>query len=357
MKRRHFIGLSATALASTAFPNIKVPFQSKKIGVALLGLGSYSTYQLAPALQLTKYCTLKGIITGSPNKIPLWQEKYAIKEKNVYSYENMDQIAQNNEIDVVYVVTPTSTHMDFVVKAAESGKHVWCEKPMAMTVDECQKMIQVCEKNKVKLAIGYRMLHEPNTITLNSYAKSSPFGKMESVDSAAGYRGGGGTDWRFKKAMGGGALYDMGVYTINGIRNAIQDEPMEVIYAKQYTNRPELFKEVDETTEFELLFPNGIKATGKTSVGQNINHLKVTCEKGWYEMKPMQPYNGVKGSRSDGLLLNQFIDNQQAKQMDDDALSILNNSRLLANASQGMKDIRVVQAVISSASKGESVKI
>ncbi|MEO9872663.1 Gfo/Idh/MocA family protein [Ekhidna sp.] len=357
MKRRTFLGMSAAALASSAFPNVIVPNQKKSIGVALLGLGSYSTYQLAPALQMTNYCQLSGIITGSPEKIPVWQQKYSIPDRNVYSYENMHEISKNDEIDVIYVVTPTSTHMDFVIKAAEAGKHVWCEKPMAMTADECQKMIDVCNKNGVKLMIGYRMLHEPNTITLNSYASSLPFGKINNINSAAGYNGGGGTDWRFKKTMGGGALYDMGVYTINGIRNALQQEPVEVISAKQYADRPELFKEVDETTEFELLFPDGIKATGKTSVGQNINHLKVDCEKGWYEMKPMQPYNGVKGSRSDGVQLNEYIENQQAKQMDDDALAILKDKPILANASQGLQDIRVVQAVIKAAETGRSVKM
>ncbi|MEO1255820.1 MAG: Gfo/Idh/MocA family oxidoreductase, partial [Bacteroidota bacterium] len=332
MKRRTFLGLSATAIASSAFPNIIIPSQEKKIGVALLGLGSYSTYQLAPALQMTKYCKLAGIVTGSPEKIPTWQKKYNLPDQNVYSYEDMNKLANNKNIDVVYVVTPTSTHMDFAVKAANAGKHVWCEKPMAMTVEECQTIIDACNQNKVQLTLGYRMLHEPNTITLNTYATSQPLGKMQSVDAAAGYKGGGGTDWRFKKAMGGGALYDMGVYPINGIRNAIQKEPIEVVSAKQYAVRPELFKEVDETTKFELLFPDGIKATGKTSVGENINHLRVTCEKGWYEMNPMQPYNGVKGERSDGFQLNQYIENQQAKQMDDDSLAILRSAPVLANA-------------------------
>ena len=351
IKRRTFLGLGAAALAGLALPNVIIPNRQKKtkIGVALLGLGSYSTYQLAPALQQTKHCHLAGIVTGSPEKIPSWQEKYGIDDSSVYSYDNMDRIADNKAIDVIYIVTPTGTHKDFVLKAAETGKHVWCEKPMAMTEKECESMIEACTKNRVKLTIGYRVQHEPNTLTLNSYSKSLPFGKMKSVDSAAGYSGGGGSGWRFQKKMGGGALYDMGVYTVNGMRNAIQMDPIEVVTARQYADRPQLFKEVDETTAYELLFPNGIKATGKTSVGQNMNHLRVTCQKGWYEMRPMQSYSGVRGIRSDGIQINEYLPNQQANQMDDDALALLDNKEFMIDPGEGLKDIRVIEAIIKSA--------
>ena len=238
-----------------------------RIGVALLGLGSYSTYNLAPALEMTKHCYLAGIITGSPEKIPTWQKKYNIPEGNCYSYDNMHEVANNEDIDVVYVVTPTATHARFAITAANAGKHVWCEKPMAMNVQECQSIIDACSKNKVQLTIGYRMLHEPNTQTLISYATSPPFGAMTRVDAQAGYRGGGGTGWRHQKKMGGGALYDMGVYTVNGMRYATQLYPKRVLSARQYANRPDLFKEVDETTEYVLEFENGLQGFGKTSVG------------------------------------------------------------------------------------------
>lgn len=357
INRRTFLGFGATLVAGLAFPNIILPTQKKKIGVALLGLGSYSTYQLAPALQQTKHCRLAGIVTGSSEKIASWKRKYDLNDANIYSYDNMHQIANNDAIDVIYIVTPTGTHKDFVLKAAEAGKHVWCEKPMAMTEKECQEMISACDKNQVKLTIGYRVQHEPNTLTFNSYASSLPFGKIKSVDSAAGYFGGGGSGWRFQKNMGGGALYDMGVYTVNGIRNATQLDPIEVVRARQFTNRPELFAEVDETTDYELLFSNGIKATGKTSVGQNMNHLRVSCENGWYEMRPMQSYSGVRGSRSDGKLINTYLPNQQANQMDEDALALLNGKDFKIDPIEGLKDIRVIEAIITSAKTQTGVKI
>lgn len=357
ISRRTFLGVSSLAISGQALGLPSLYTQKKSLGVALLGLGSYSTYQLAPALQLTQHCNLAGIITGSPEKIPKWQKQYGIKDRNVYSYDTMNRIANNEEIDIIYVVTPTGTHADFTIAAARTGKHVWCEKPMAMDVEECQRMIDECRKNKVQLTIGYRVQHEPNTLKFNSYTDTLPFGKILNADAAAGYRGGGGTGWRFQKEMGGGALYDMGVYTVNGLRNALKMEPVKVIEAARTTKRPKIFHEVDETTEYLLEFPGSIAAKGKTSVGENMNHLRITAEKGWYEMRPMQTYNGVQGSRSDGVRLNQPVKNQQALQMDDDALALKENKEMPVDPIEGLRDIRVIEAINKSADTGQPIEI
>ena len=362
--RRKFLASSALMAASTStIAQTLVDEKSaskpdEKLGVALLGLGSYSQYQLAPGLQLTKHCELRGLVTGSPEKIPRWQKKYSIDDKNIYSYKTMDELANNEDIDVVYVVTPTGTHLEFAIAAANAGKHVWCEKPMAMTVDECQKMIDVCKKNNVRLAIGYRMQHEPNTQTVMAYAKSLPYGEMQSVISKAGYAGGAPdpSDWRLSKKMGGGALYDMGVYPINGARYATGMEPVAVTGRHENT-RPEVFTEVDETTYLDLEFENGLVAQCATSVGINFNQLRVNCEKGWYELSPMQAYNGVQGQTSDGKKLDKTVVHQQAKQMDDDALAIIHNIGFLAPGEEGLKDIRIVEATLESARTGKRVLI
>jgi glucose-fructose oxidoreductase len=159
-----------------------------KLGVALVGLGYYSTDLLAPGLQQTEHCYLAGIVTGTPSKAEAWKEKYNIQEKNIYNYENFDTIANNPDIDVIYIVLPPSMHMEYVVRAANAGKHVWCEKPMAMTVQECQTMIDACKKNKVSLSIGYRCHHEPNTLAYQKIVKEGQLGKVLQVDCAAGYR-------------------------------------------------------------------------------------------------------------------------------------------------------------------------
>jgi glucose-fructose oxidoreductase len=331
--------------------------EKKGLGIALVGLGGYSTYQLAPALLKTKYCHLAGIVTGNPDKIPIWQKKYDIPDGNVYSYDNMDRIADNQDIDVIYIVVPTGLHAKYAIKAAETGKHVWCEKPMAMNTVECQAIIDACKQNKVQLSIGYRMQHEPNTKTLISYTKSKPFGEQTSITSHAGYAGGGGSGWRFKKDMGGGAMYDMGVYTVNGIRYASGVDVVAVERAQHILSRPELFTEVDETTDYSLLLSNGLVAHGRTSIGENINVLRVDCAKGWYQLSPMQSYNGVVGERSDGQKLDIFVDNQQALQMDDDALAIINKTEMMVPGSEGIKDIAVIEAIFQSAKEGRRIEV
>lgn len=321
----------------------------RSIGVALVGLGNYSTGQLGPAFTHTRHCHLAGIVTGSPEKIPVWQEKYGIPDGNVYNYENMHQIANNDSIDVVYIVLPNSMHAEYAIKGAEAGKHVWCEKPMAVYPEECEAMIEACKKNKRQLAIGYRMQHEPNTQTIIKYASEKPYGKIDKIIAEAGFRGFRDKSlWRTHKDMGGGALYDMGVYSLNGARYSTGEEPVSVT-AYHEVERPEIFDEVDETTYFTLEFPSGAIAECRTSFGNNWNLLRIECEDGWYQLQPFQSYTGVKGETSDGKMLDQTIVNEQAKQMDDDALSIINNTPALVPGEEGLRDVRIVRAIYESA--------
>ena len=350
--RREFIKKSGIVVAATAipFPGFLFGQNRKKLGVALVGLGSYSTYQLAPALQETEYCELRGIVTGSPEKIPRWQEKYNIPDANVYNYENMHQIANNDNIDVIYIVLPNSMHAKYSIIAANSGKHVWCEKPMAMNAAECRKMISACEKNNVKLAIGYRLQHEKNNQIMMKWAESTPYGPIEELKAAAGFYSSN-PGWRAIKEMGGGAMYDMGVYPLNTSRYTTGREPVAVS-AKSYTTREQLFSEVDETMEFTLEFPDGITAHCRTSFGESMNNLEVNCRSGSYYLQPFQTYSGVKGGTSDGKVLEPMRKNQQAVQMDDDALSILNNKPMMVPGEEGLKDIIVLEKIYESAAAG-----
>lgn len=88
-----------------------------------------------------------------------------------------------------------------------------------------------------------------------------------------------------------------------------------------------------------------------------MNHLRVNCEKGWYELEPMQSYTGVKGQTSDGKKLNKTVVHQQAKQMDDDALAILNNTEVMVPGRDGLADIRIVEAALKSVETGKRVEL
>ena len=348
--RRNFLKKSGLALAAASLPFTYYAGSKpeKKLGVALLGLGSYATNNLAPALQQTNHIELRGIVTGSPEKIPHWQQQYGIKDENVYSYETLPEIANNPDIDVVYIVTPTFLHKKYSVMAANAGKHVFCEKPMAMTVAQCKAIIDACEKNKVQLAIGYRMQHEPNTQTISRWTKTQPYGTIESVATEVGWRIGPNGGWRLNGAKGGGAIYDMGVYNINALRYATGLEPLSLT-ARHETQRTNLFTNAaPEITWLDVDFPNGIHTKARVTYADNVNFLKVNCADGDYELSPFQSYNGVQGSTSTGKKLPPCNCNQQALQMDDDAWAIINEKPMIAPGIEGLRDIQIVEAALKS---------
>jgi glucose-fructose oxidoreductase len=103
--------------------------------------------------------------------------------------------------------------------------------------------------------------------------------------------------------MGGGVLYDMGVYSIQGARMGAGMEPIAIVSAKTSTTRPEIYKNgLDETTVATLEFPGGVLADIKTSFGEDINYLNIFCEKGEIKASPYQAYAGVKASSPLGAI-------------------------------------------------------
>src|SRR5690606_23620468 len=204
---------------------------------------------------------------------------------------------------------------------------------------------------------GHRMTHEPTTQTVMRWAEEKPYGPIQHIRAVAGGYSADNSGWRMDPSMGGGALYDMGVYSINAIRYASGVEPRRVVRARQWADRPELFREVDESTEFELELPSGVLAYGKASRAHDENVPRVEAERGWYKLEPMQAYRGVQGTTSDGKVLDQKVDKQQARQMDDEAIAILEGRPALVPGEEGQRDIRIVQAIIQSAQTGGVVTL
>jgi glucose-fructose oxidoreductase len=337
--------------------------RDRPLGVALIGLGGYSRDLLAPALQMTRHCRLAGIVTGTPAKAEEWQRRYAIPDRNVYDYEGFDRIADNPDIDVVYIVLPNHLHKPFTVRAAAAGKHVWCEKPMAMDAAEGQAMIDACRQHRVQLTIGYRLQHEPNTRAWSELAKTRPFGRLLRVKADAGFNGfrnDPGDAWRLDPARGGGAMYDMGVYSLNAARYTTAREPLAVT-ARQEILRPEIFRGVDETMRFQLEFPEGVVADCVTSFGMNLNTLRAECEDGWYQLSPFQTYDGIRGEASDGRRFDATLGPRpamQALQMDQDALAIIEDRPPRVPGEEGLRDMRVLDAIFASArADGKRVEI
>ncbi len=362
--RREALQSLALAGAAAAWsPRSLAQDGGRKIGVALVGLGHYSRDLLAPALQLTRHCRLAGLVTGSPEKLPEWQGTYGIPDRNVYSYDDFHRIADNPDIDAVYIVTPNHLHKPQTLTAAAAGKHVWCEKPMAMDAAEGEAMVKACRDHKVQLTIGYRMQHEPNTRRFMAMAKERPFGRILKLRADAGWFGwreGANDAWRLDPARGGGAMYDMGVYCVNAVRYCTGLEPL-AISAVDETARRDVFKAVDETMRFRLEFPEDIVAECVTSFGRNVNTLQIDCERGWYTMTPFQGYEGNAGRASDGTVFTPQLGKtprMQAEQMDQDALAILGNTAPRVPGEVGVADMRVVDAAFASAREnGKRVEI
>ena len=325
----------------------------RKLGVALVGLGTYSTYELGPSLLETKYCRLAGIVTGTPSKEKIWMEKYKIPKTAVYNYDNFDSIIENGDIDIVYVVLPNSMHAEYCIRAAKAGKHVICEKPMAMNVKECDEIIKACKNANVKLSVGYRLHSEPYTQEVKRMVKEKTFGDVQYVSAEAAYFSDTDPDqWRLNKALsGGGALMNMGVYAIQAAIYGTGQNPISV-RAQEFSTRPEYFKDTDETITAQLEFPNGVLGNIFTSHNVNLNRMHVSCKKGWFELNPANNYGPLKGWTSSGQEIKFPHKRQQALQMDDFAKHILKDEINRVPGEMGKRDMIIVEAIYQSIQEG-----
>lgn len=328
---------------------------SRKLGIALVGLGKYSTEQLAPALQQTTHCYLAGIVTGTSSKIPEWKKKYEIPNGNIYNYENFDEIRDNESIDIIYVVLPNALHAEFVIRAAKAGKHVICEKPMAVSVDECDRMIEACNQTGKLLSIGYRLHFDPYHREVMKWGQAESFGKLAEISARHGSSE---TDgWRIEKSLaGGGPLMDLGIYCIQAARYTTGTEPLAVMAVKGETTQPEKFKNIEESLQWEMEFPGNIKARCESSYTADMDLLHANASHGWFELSPAYSYNGLKGKTATG-----FVDlpdvNQQALQMDDFALSILTGKPVTVPGEMGRTDMIIIEAIYESMNTGKKVTL
>jgi predicted dehydrogenase len=334
-----------------------------KLGIALVGLGRYSKGELAPALKDTKHCYLAGIVTGSPEKAEAWRKEYDLKEENCYNYENFDSIKDNADIDIVYVVLPNGMHADYVIRAAKARKHVICEKPMAISVSECDEMISACEKAGVRLSIGYRLFFDPHNLEMMKIGKEKIFGSIKTIYAEHGLAGV--HDWRSDKALaGGGPLMDVGVYCVSACRYVTGLEPIAVTAKQGKKTDPEKFKDVEESLEWEMEFEGGIVALCKTSYSERQNRLRIECENGWAELEPAFPYSGIRGKTSQGPMRIQRPGDhygegwaQQARQMDDFAMAVRDGRDSPVPGEMGRQDVKIMRAIYEAMRSGERVVI
>ena len=364
INRRQFVERSvkaaAVSLTSVHLPrylNKQTKRQDEKLGVALVGLGHYSTTQLAPALKECTQCYLAGIVTGTPEKAEKWSQEHHIPASNIYNYQNYDEIANNDAIDIIYVVLPNSMHAEYSIRALEAGKHVICEKPMALTAVEAREMLSAAQKSKRKLAVGYRLHYDPYTQEIMRLGQNEAFGPINYMECSVGYSYTPQEDsWTLKKSMGGGSLYNLGVYPIQGARYTKGSEPRYVT-AQATIQRKNIFKEVYENFTWQLEWADGSLCNSYSGSTARIDRLWAGCTKGFIELAPAYFYSGLKGQSTAGPMTFEPVWQQQL-QMDDFAYCIKNHLPSRVDGIQGLYDALIIDAIHQSIDlKGERVKI
>ena len=367
--RRNFLQkITATALAvpftaSYGMENTSLfndlPYEGPVLRVAIMGLGSYGT-RVAEAMRSCKRAKLVGVISGTPSKVKTWQSKFNIPEKNCYNYENFDKLKDNPDIDAVYIITPNALHRSQCIRVAQAGKHVICEKPMAINAQEGQEMVEACKKANVKLLIGYRMHFEAKTLEIIRMRNAGDFGKVLFFQGLSGFIIGDPSQWRMNKELsGGGAMMDIGIYSVNGARYMIGEEPTWVTAQETKTN-PVKFKEgLDETIQFQFGFPSGAVASCLSTYSMNnLDRFFLNGDKGFAEMQPSTGYGPIIGRTNKGELKHEHITHQTV-QMDEMSDIILQNKKPIVSVDgeEGLKDMKIVDAIYLAAKTGKRVEL
>jgi predicted dehydrogenase len=361
--RRRFLKAATLATAGAPWINrfasaAQADDPNRKLGFALCGLGGLSGGQIAPALSKTKNCRLAGIVTGHPDKAEKWKAQFNIPDKNIYNYENMEKMSDNPDIDVVYVVTPNALHAELTIKAAKAGKHVLCEKPMEVSVEKCQQMIDACKAANRLLAIGYRSRFDPATQECIQLAQQKVFGASKMIEAGFGFHIGDPNQWRLKRDLaGGGALMDVGIYALQATRYLSGEEP-NIVTALETKTDPVKFKEVDESVTWQLKFPSDIIANCSTTYAfGGINSYTVFAERGAFGLNPAYGYEGNRGFRTDGRRIEYPPMDQFAAEMDDFAQCILKNKPSIVSGEEGLRDIRIITAIYESIRTGKAITL
>lgn len=363
--RRQFISkltapfLAMPVLSELAFPSFVTPYEGPVLKVALMGLGGYAS-RVADAMQGCKKARITGLISGTPEKLKSWQQKYNVSVKNCYNYENFDAIKNNPEIDVVYILTPNALHHPQALRVAAAGKHVICEKPMALNAQQGKEMVEACKKAGKQLLVGYRMHFEANTVDIIQQRIHGIFGKILFFQGLSGFRIGNPSQWRLNKALaGGGAMMDIGIYSVNGARYMVGEDPVWVTAQETKTN-PTLFKEgVDETIQFQMGFPGGAVASCLSTYNMNnLDRFFLNGEKGFAELYPASGYGPIKGRTHQGELNHPHV-MHQTTQMDEMAAILLENKKPLVpvDGIEGWKDLVIIDTIYKAAASGKKEPI
>jgi predicted dehydrogenase len=329
------------------------------IRYAVVGAGNIAQVAVLPAFEHARENSkLVAIVSSDAEKREALSQRYGIEHTG--DYEEFEALLERADVDAVYLAVPNSLHRSFTERAARAGVHVLCEKPMAETIEDCEAMIEVCEKNSVRLMIAYRLHYEEANLRAVSLAQSGKLGQpriFSSVFSQVVRPG----DVRTKGALVGGALYDMGVYAINAARAVFRDEPQEV-FATSFTGGQDDYLEVDATTTALMRFSEGRVAQFTASLkAASVSDYRIIGTEGDLRVEPAYSYTAdIKHHLTvgDETQVATFAKRDQfAPELITFSRCILENTEPETSGEEGLADIRVIRAIITSAQTGRAIRL
>lgn len=334
--------------------------QKKKIiRYAVVGLGYISQVAVLPGFKTArKNSQLTAFISGNPKKMDELSDKYNVS--HCFSYEDYDDFLKSDVADAVYIALPNHMHKEFSVKAANAGLHVLCEKPMALSPEECQAMIDAADKNKVKLMIAYRLHLEPGNIEALRTVASGKLGRTRVFNSLFSRQVKPG-DIRLKEEMGGGSVWDLGIYCINAARTLFQSEPTHV-QAVAIKGTDKRFREVDEMTTAILHFPDNRTAVFTSSFGGADTSLyEVVGTDGVMRMEPAYDYAlplNLQVTVNEKTKSKKFpLHDQFGAELMYFSDCILKGKNPEPSGREGQIDVKIIQAIYKAAQTGGTVAL
>jgi predicted dehydrogenase len=351
-------GLADYQAQSTTPPN------GRKVGYCIVGLGRISMGEFMPGVALSQTSRLVAFVSGHRDKAERMAAKYGVPTKNIYTYQNYDSVANNPEIDAVYIALPNSMHAEYTIRAARAGKHVLCEKPMANSPADCEQMIAACRQANRKLMIAYRCRYEPTNLRAIELIRNGYIGELQIIESSFGFNESKG-EWRLDKAMaGGGPMVDVGIYSLQACRYLSGEEPTEVRASWSVRDHDGRFDTVEENLTWNMQFPSGVLANCSTSYGYNGgNWARATGSKGWLMLYPAFSYTGlrfhaeVQGQPPLDVAFNDPEPYQFLREADHFADCIVNNREPKTPGEEGLRDEKLITAIYQSCQEDRPVKV
>lgn len=392
-RRRFLVGSAGVAAAAAVAPNavqaqpqdlptipndavgrpfpeaeLQIPLPpAERLGWAVVGLGAFALNHVIPAITRSQTAKLTALVSGNSDKAQRIAEHYGVADASIYSYEMFHRIANDEAIDIVYIVLPNGLHAEYTIRALQAGKHVMCEKPMANTVEECRQMIAASEDADRKLMIAYRAHFEPHNERAVKMKQDGAFGDvkmvlgttMRALDLSRPR-----DEWRVLRDLaGGGSMMDIGIYALNGTLWFLDETPTALVATIENSEGDVRFRQVEDMLTAQLRFGSGALANLATSYTMNENRIQMLGTEGTALLDPATSYSGNELIETGGEVgyRNVPVGGTAAAQfsgeIDHLSRSVIDRTNVRTPGAMGLRDVALIKAMYTSAERGRWVNL